>query len=733
VSTPGARTGCGGRARAVAIGGGHGLARTLRRCRVVDHVTAVVTVADDGGSSGRLRATSTSCRPGTCGWRSRRWRRDPRARRGARYRFDRGELAGHSLGNLVLVALQDLAAATWSRRSTELARCSGCRVGSCRARPSRHAARQTGRRGVTGQAAVAATPGCERVWLEPARPGATRSGRGDRARRPGRARARVAVHEPAAEPARAGDRRALAAAAAPSCWSPTCASSPARPRAWTSPTTSTRSRPRPGGAPRRARRPRRRPPERGRARRWTRRPDGSRSASVGCVHRRPARRRRTATTRRAGHARSATAAAPADGTAERVAPASPRRSARSWRGCRSGTGPRRSAPSWPALLRFAGTLTVAGRVATARGRSRSRRSRARWPGGRSPCCSTATASARAAVRAPGGPPRPPTAWVGRRAAVGRDLGVLDAHGRPTRAVPPALCGRSARLPAGRAARGRVGVSAPGAPRTWRSRSPRRDRRGARRARPGASAGAGRWGEGPRAASCQVGRARSASCWPRRRHRAFLRLGGASAAPAAAQRGEPAGQRRRRQPAPHDRRGGGQVAAVETASRRRLGRRSTTTCARSRWRGWPTRRRPRRARRAVDPPVGKSAVHRRLRGSRRSARSEGEARGPRDRPPGPLGVGRARVHGRPAGSPGAAGWRSPPTPPTAWGRPGPPPRPPRPAGPPPTGSTPHVPARRHQRLRPHRPQLAARRQEAGHRPRHRRGQRPHRHRRRWRCC
>ena len=40
----------------VALGGGHGLSATLRALRdVADPLTAVVTVADDGGSSGRLR------------------------------------------------------------------------------------------------------------------------------------------------------------------------------------------------------------------------------------------------------------------------------------------------------------------------------------------------------------------------------------------------------------------------------------------------------------------------------------------------------------------------------------------------------------------------------------------------------------------------------------------------------------------------------------------------------
>jgi len=42
--------------RVVALGGGHGLHATLSALRLItDHITAVVTVADDGGSSGRLR------------------------------------------------------------------------------------------------------------------------------------------------------------------------------------------------------------------------------------------------------------------------------------------------------------------------------------------------------------------------------------------------------------------------------------------------------------------------------------------------------------------------------------------------------------------------------------------------------------------------------------------------------------------------------------------------------
>jgi 2-phospho-L-lactate transferase/gluconeogenesis factor (CofD/UPF0052 family) len=59
----------GRRARAA----GHGPAASLQALRrVTPHVTAVVTVADDGGSSGRLRDELGRCRPATCAWRCRR-------------------------------------------------------------------------------------------------------------------------------------------------------------------------------------------------------------------------------------------------------------------------------------------------------------------------------------------------------------------------------------------------------------------------------------------------------------------------------------------------------------------------------------------------------------------------------------------------------------------------------------------------------------------------------------
>ena len=97
--------------RVVAIGGGHGLAATLRAVRTyTDQVTAVVSVADDGGSSGRLREHLQIIPPGDL-----RMCLVALAEPGSllstafEYRFTDEDLAGHSLGNLVLAGLMDAA------------------------------------------------------------------------------------------------------------------------------------------------------------------------------------------------------------------------------------------------------------------------------------------------------------------------------------------------------------------------------------------------------------------------------------------------------------------------------------------------------------------------------------------------------------------------------------------------------------------------------------------------
>jgi uncharacterized cofD-like protein len=161
--------------RAVSIGGGHGAARTLRALpRVVDHVTAVVTVADDGGSSGRLRRDLDVVPPGDLRMALMALARRPELAAIVGYRFPRGELAGHSLGNLVLVALQELSEGDIVVALDRLAALLGVpgRVLPCTPVDiTLHASTSAG--GVTGQVAVAATPRLERVWLEPADPPAT--------------------------------------------------------------------------------------------------------------------------------------------------------------------------------------------------------------------------------------------------------------------------------------------------------------------------------------------------------------------------------------------------------------------------------------------------------------------------------------------------------------------------------------------------------------------------------
>ncbi len=91
----------------VALGGGHGLAATLRAARrYAGSITGVVSVGDDGGSSGRLRAEFGVAPPGDV-------RRcisalattDTLLSRSLEYRFDQGILTGHPVGNLLLAGL----------------------------------------------------------------------------------------------------------------------------------------------------------------------------------------------------------------------------------------------------------------------------------------------------------------------------------------------------------------------------------------------------------------------------------------------------------------------------------------------------------------------------------------------------------------------------------------------------------------------------------------------------
>jgi len=99
--------------KVVALGGGHGLAATLSALRELTHqITAIVTVADNGGSSGRLRAEFEILPPGdlrmalTALCSNDEWGRSWAEI--LQYRFtSEGHLNQHTVGNLLLTALWD--------------------------------------------------------------------------------------------------------------------------------------------------------------------------------------------------------------------------------------------------------------------------------------------------------------------------------------------------------------------------------------------------------------------------------------------------------------------------------------------------------------------------------------------------------------------------------------------------------------------------------------------------
>ncbi len=99
----------------VACGGGHGLAASLQALRhLSERITAVVTVADDGGSSGRLRSELGVMPPGDLRMAlaalcdDTEWGRTWRDVLQHRFTSD-GPLDGHAVGNLLIAAL-------WQRR-----------------------------------------------------------------------------------------------------------------------------------------------------------------------------------------------------------------------------------------------------------------------------------------------------------------------------------------------------------------------------------------------------------------------------------------------------------------------------------------------------------------------------------------------------------------------------------------------------------------------------------------
>lgn len=96
--------------KVVAIGGGHGLSNMLRGLKSrVDDLTAIVTVADDGGGSGMLRQDLGMLPPGDIrNCMQSLANVEPVMSQLLDYRFTEGSLAGQSFGNLLLAALNGI-------------------------------------------------------------------------------------------------------------------------------------------------------------------------------------------------------------------------------------------------------------------------------------------------------------------------------------------------------------------------------------------------------------------------------------------------------------------------------------------------------------------------------------------------------------------------------------------------------------------------------------------------
>lgn len=171
------------------LGGGHGLYQTLTAAREAgaSTINAVVTVADDGGSSGRLRREMEIVPPGDLrmalaaltadGEGGAQWRDTLQHRFGGH-----GAMAGHALGNLLITGLAERLGDTQAAldQVAEWTGSAGRVIPVC-PQPLDIEADVAGLdddprvlRSVRGQVAVATTPGAvRRVRLTPAQPAAS--------------------------------------------------------------------------------------------------------------------------------------------------------------------------------------------------------------------------------------------------------------------------------------------------------------------------------------------------------------------------------------------------------------------------------------------------------------------------------------------------------------------------------------------------------------------------------
>ncbi|HSW43652.1 MAG TPA: gluconeogenesis factor YvcK family protein [Patescibacteria group bacterium] len=159
--------------RVVAIGGGTGLSVLLRGLKVhTANLTAIVSVADDGGSTGRLReqlgipavGDIRNCLVAMA-------ETEPAMGELLQYRFgtDEGSLSGHAVGNLLITAMNAIGGGDFEaavRQMNRVLAVRGSVVPASGTALTLHARLRDGSE-VTGQSRVMRMSGIERVWLEP--------------------------------------------------------------------------------------------------------------------------------------------------------------------------------------------------------------------------------------------------------------------------------------------------------------------------------------------------------------------------------------------------------------------------------------------------------------------------------------------------------------------------------------------------------------------------------------
>ncbi len=163
--------------RVTGIGGGHGLAATLMAARhYSDDISAVVTVADDGGSSGKLTRELGIPPPGDIRNCLVALAGDDERARIYQHRFREGALTGHTVGNLIIAALTEMTG-DFAEAVAAAGRMLGCE-GRVYPATSEIVALMAQVRGgvVRGQVAVAQTKDpIQALFLEPRAPRANRA------------------------------------------------------------------------------------------------------------------------------------------------------------------------------------------------------------------------------------------------------------------------------------------------------------------------------------------------------------------------------------------------------------------------------------------------------------------------------------------------------------------------------------------------------------------------------